>query len=62
MNIIKEWWRDNVDALIGTALTMLAMLIISIALIVPTFLAIQSAFPDDNEAEAVSCECKCNNP
>jgi hypothetical protein len=61
MNIIKEWWRDNVDALIGTALTMLAMLIISIALIVPTFLAIQSAFPDDG-AETLRCECKCNHP
>ena len=62
MNIIKEWWRGNVGALIEAVLTVFAALFTACAIIVGSIIVTAWAFPNDGKSEAVSCLCKCNHP
>jgi hypothetical protein len=62
MNIIKEWWRDNADALIAAVLAVFATLFIVCAIIVGSIVVTKRASPSDNKSEAVTCLCKCNHP
>jgi hypothetical protein len=65
MNIIKEWWRDNVKAKSVTAIVVIAAMVemtLFITLICFAFDAIKRAFPDDSKDETVRCECEFNHP
>jgi predicted negative regulator of RcsB-dependent stress response len=62
MNIIKEWWRDNADALITAVLRVFATLFIVCAIIAGSIVVTARAFPNDGKSEAVTCLCECNHP
>ena len=62
MNIIKEWWRDNVGALIEAVLKVFAALFISCAIIVWSIVVTKRTSPNDDKSEPVKCACVCNHP